>query len=59
MNEGTPLGVGYNKLYSFSIEDPVKRPLTFLMETEVGSRKLRMEGNVGPSQTRRKYVPNL
>jgi hypothetical protein len=30
MNEGTPSGVGYNKLNSFSVEDPAKRPLTFL-----------------------------
>jgi hypothetical protein len=29
MNEGTPSGVGYNKLNSFSVEDPAKRPLTF------------------------------
>jgi hypothetical protein len=27
MNEGTPSGVGYNKLNSFSVEDPAKRPL--------------------------------
>jgi hypothetical protein len=30
MNEGTTSGVGYNKLNSFSVEDPAKRPLTFL-----------------------------
>jgi hypothetical protein len=29
MNEGTTSEVGYNKLNSFSVEDPAQRPLTF------------------------------
>jgi hypothetical protein len=31
MKERTPSGVGYNKLNSFSDEDPAKRPLTFFL----------------------------
>jgi hypothetical protein len=37
MNEGTPLGVGYNKLNSFSVEDPAKRPLTFNLSHDGGN----------------------